>query len=346
MAIYLDTNIICRWRSFGELDRLALSIAADQIGQMIRIPELVVIEASAIYERELSAAIEAFDLAAEELTKEFDLLYTETEPQPDPVGRSRSWRDHLTDLWDVVPLDPADAVLALEYEVNGRPPARERVPKKKGSGARDAAIWLSILRDHQARDEESYFLTKNTKDFFDDGQPKAGLRKDMAALTRPMHLRVSIEALLEGLGASETDATIDQDEFTERALPIVRDQLAESLVVPRAVFESLSRHRFRTYVTSGRATDILRVRRFVHQSGSILMVDAKWELLVDLLYQDEPTPEPDRWGKLHDYKLNGRLQVYLSEDDKASKSGQLIAAQVTSETMVGFMDDDRLWIIG
>jgi PIN domain len=169
LAIYLDTNVICRWRSFGELERIALSIAADQLGQPIIVPELVAVEATAIYERELIAVKARFDEAAAKLVETFDLLYAETDPQPDPAERARQWCRRLEQMCEVIAIHPPDAVYALEREIHGIPPARERSEGAKGSGARDAAIWLAIARDHGTRNEVGHLLTKDAKDFLRAG---------------------------------------------------------------------------------------------------------------------------------------------------------------------------------
>jgi len=41
VAIYLDTNVMYGWHTFAELDRLALTILASELGQEIIIPSLV-----------------------------------------------------------------------------------------------------------------------------------------------------------------------------------------------------------------------------------------------------------------------------------------------------------------
>lgn len=128
-------------------------------------PELVVIEATAHYGRELTTVLESFEVATESLTKAFNLEYTHTEPQPDPDERELAWRQRLLEMCEMVPIHPPDAVEALEREIHGVAPARERVRKRPGTGARDAAIWLSILRDHRERNEVGYFITKDVGDF-------------------------------------------------------------------------------------------------------------------------------------------------------------------------------------
>lgn len=346
MAIYLDTNVICRWRTFGELDRLALSIIADQIDQAIVIPEFVVVEACAHYERELQSAIEQFDRAEEQLSELFDLEYVHVEPQPDSDLWVTKWRERLEEMCEVTPTKASDAVLALEYEVRGRAPARERVPGKPGIGARDAAIWLAILGDHNERGEPGHFLTKNTKDFFDGADLKPTLQQDLTGFEHPMEVHEGIEGLLEKLGTSPQTASVSPEVVTRDAFEAVQHGLADSLIVPKVVFSSLANHRFRTAIKEGKAQKVLRAQRFARDDESVLMVDAEWALTADCLYQEVPTEDESRWGVLPDLELLGRLQVYIPDADDSPSRGQLIAAQLTASKSADFTENGGLWVFG
>lgn len=338
--------MICRWRTFGELERLALSIVADQLGQPIVVPELVVIEATAHYRRELTAVLDSFEAATEDLTKAFNLEYTHTEPQPDPDERELAWRHRLLEMCEMTPIHPPDAVEALQREVHGLPPARERVKKKPGMGARDAAIWLSILRDHRERGEVGYFITKDTSDFLDGESLKPRLLADLGVGTQLLNVHAGIDALLKSMGTSSSQASIDPAALTERGFTAIRDGLANSPVVPRAVFETLERHRFRTTVRSGEALKVHKAQRFARQGDGVTMVDAQWSLLADCHYQELASEDPEAWGAVTDLNLQGRLQVYLPEADSTGPEAQLIAAQLNSDKEVSFLADGKLLIFG
>jgi hypothetical protein len=346
VALYLDTNVIFGWRSFGELDRLALAIAADQIGQSIIVPELVVVEGAAHYRRELEAAIEEFDRAESHLTELFGLEYVHTEPQPDPDWPMAKWRERLEEMCEVIPAHPSDAALALEREIHGYPPARERVPKKPGTGARDVAIWLGILRDHRERGEMGYFLTKNTKDFLDGDCLKPRLLKDLTGLDHPLEVRLGIAGLLDGLGTSAHDVEVEPEAVTRDGFTAIQHGLADTLIVPRAAFDSITAHRFRTAVTSGEALKVLRAQRFARGEESILMVDAEWSLKADCLFQDMPAEDEGMWGALREVGLTGRVQVYIPEGEDSPVAGQLIAAQLTADRTASFMSDGSLLFFG
>jgi hypothetical protein len=305
-----------------------------------------VIEAVAHYQRDLKTAIDSFDRAEAQLLELFELEYIHTEPQPNQHGRLIKWRERLDELCEVIPIDASDAVLALSREVQGHPPARERVQGKPGAGARDAAIWLSILRDHRERDEPGYFLTKNTKDFLDGDALKSSLLEDLAGLEHALEVRVGVEGLLKGLGTSVQAASVDPEFVTREAFGAVQHGLADTLLVPRVVFSSLGAHRFRTALTGGEAFKVVRAQRFAREEESILMVDAEWKLTADCLFQELPTEDENRWGVLRDVGLTGRLQVYIPEESEAPSQGQLIAAQLSANKSADFMDDGGLLIFG
>lgn len=342
MAIYLDTNVICRWRSFGELERLALSIAADQLGQPIVVPELVVVEATARYERELIGVKDRYDEAAAKLVDAFDLLYAEAEPLPDPTERAGQWRRRLEQMCEVIALHPPDAVDSLEREIHGIPPARERSGGAKAAGARDAAIWLAVVRDHGARSEVGHLLTKDAKGFLEEGELKPRLRADLDGQAHPLHVHLGIDRLLEDLGTSSVDVSIDAETLTERSFPAIQRALRDSPVVPNAVFEIGEGYRFRTEVKSGAALEVLRAKRYFGPAAAVTMVDAEWQLLVDCLYRDPAGEDPESWFGFPGIELRGRLQIYLPESEGDPSAAQLIAAQLTSNTSIERMGEGHL----
>lgn len=326
------------------MELLALSIIGDQLGQSIVVPELVLSESLAYYGRELDAIIENFEGAEEALLSAFETDYVHTEPWPDRDERLNLWREQLLETLALLPLDPADAVAAFQREVAGVPPARKRIPKKPGVGGRDAAIWLSILRDHQQRDETGYFVTKNTSDFLEKDGLKARLQEDVAALSHDLCVHSSIEVLREAVGTSASEIEVDAKTVTRRGLDAVRRGLRESLAVPRAVFSPLGGKRFRTIVRTAEATDVHHAQRFARASESLSMIDAEWSLLVDGYYQEPEDEGESLWGVIKDIKLTGRLQLYLP-DETSTREAQLIGAQLQSNKAVTFAERSDLLLI-
>jgi hypothetical protein len=74
MAIYLDSNVLYPWRTFTELDRVAVSIVASQTKQFILVPWLVAEEAQAHYRRSLEGTVARLDSAISDVNRVFDEL--------------------------------------------------------------------------------------------------------------------------------------------------------------------------------------------------------------------------------------------------------------------------------
>jgi hypothetical protein len=304
------------------------------------------VEATAHHHRDLLSTLEGFEAATEEVVRAFDLDYTMTEPVPDPDARSAQWRERLLEMCEMVPVHPPDAVEALEREIHGTPPARERVARKKGMGARDAAIWLAVVRDHRERGEAGYFITKDTGDFLDGDRLKSRLLADLGTGVPMLDVHAGIAAMLDAMGTSSGEASVAASDLTDRAAEGIREGLLDSPIAPRAVFESLEGHRFRTEVKSAEASEVKRARRYTRPGAAVTLVDADWRLLVDFRFQESGTEEPEKWGRVRDVTLRGRLQVYLPDQSDGDGRAQLIAAQLLSDQEVAFLSDDKLIITG
>jgi hypothetical protein len=75
------------------------------------------------------------------------------------------WRQQYRELFEVLPTSEQALRAAVIREANRLPPAKDNDKKE---GARDVAIWLSVVDYLNANpDEEVYFVTNNTKDFGD-----------------------------------------------------------------------------------------------------------------------------------------------------------------------------------
>ncbi|MFD8782508.1 PIN domain-containing protein [Kitasatospora sp. NPDC059599] len=76
------------------------------------------------------------------------------------------WRALYSELFEVVPTSGGAALKALSREALALPPAKQG--EKRAEGARDAAIWFTVLGFlREFADEEVHFVTNNTKDFGD-----------------------------------------------------------------------------------------------------------------------------------------------------------------------------------
>jgi hypothetical protein len=109
------------------------------------------VAAEETHRRKLAEALKSYDAAVNQLRRWFDVEFSaELDPQLDIDDAVDAWRHRLRELAEVIPTDAADAAEALEREIVGRAPTKPRIPKKPGSGARDAAIWLTVLRHHRS----------------------------------------------------------------------------------------------------------------------------------------------------------------------------------------------------
>lgn len=168
MAIYLDADIVWGWKDFAHLDRVALTIAAQQLGQRVVMVGLTADEAEATLRRDLSESWSAYEDARKKINKLFDRDALDQVPSSlhDVVA---DWRTSLERHIDLIPVAERAAEAALQREIARKPPAKALLDGKGkdqgGAGARDAAMWLTIVEDHKSRDEPGYFITKNASDF-------------------------------------------------------------------------------------------------------------------------------------------------------------------------------------
>lgn len=346
VAIYLDANVIYPWRTFSELRRLALSIVAGQLGQEVVIPSLAADEAEQHLSRALDEAIEQFDRAADKLRDLFgpdQEVYAE--PSPWAPAVLRVWRQRLVELGRVVPLGADDAHRALAREVTGTPPARPRTGKGSGGGARDAAIWLTVVRDHLSREEDGHFITADKRDFTSGDGLKLELVRDLEPATHPLHVYDGVDSFVGGLGEPSEPEAIDLAAVKRRSLGSIRQGLRDSVSVASVVFPELDpRLRYRIDVLDADPVEVVRAREYRRDAEGVLLVDAKWSMTADCKLQEAGTATPDRWTAVN-LTLRGRTQVYLPRGPERPDDGQFIAAQLSSSQSVFLNDDGSLLIV-
>lgn len=205
MAIFLDTTALPLESHTGSLGFSVIRAIAHQGGHTIFVPRLAVEEAVAKRQRDLEAATRDLELVVGRLRR----LGIEIEaPRPqDPADGAERWRRDLTAQVTVVETPDGASWEALLREVRRLRPARE------GKGARDTAIWFTVLNKHQSLKETSYFLSHNTKDFADPedkGRLHPELAAECASATHPLYYCPSSPALLGQLGEKlETPLTED-----------------------------------------------------------------------------------------------------------------------------------------
>ena len=186
------------------------------------LPEIVV-------EESVNARLEAAESAAEQLGNainqasklfELDPIYI-----PNPAETAQLWREELETRFKILELDPNDAKEALFREANRVPPAR------KGSGGRDAAIWLTARRHQQDYAETMFFVSANTEDFGDKATPglHSKLQAEVSDDYGPIEFFRSLDGLLDRL-ATKVDASVDSS-----TLELMADDLLEGILATGAL---------------------------------------------------------------------------------------------------------------
>ncbi len=356
MAIYLDANILWSWRTFDEVERLALLIVAHQTGQRIFIPEIAAREAQETYRRSLEEAVDRHDAAVAELKRKFgEDFNVAVEPVPWTPDAVATWRSRLELVAETVPTEASDAVEALNREIIGKPPTKARVGRKPGAGARDAAIWLTILHHHRASGEPGVFVTENKDDFAVDGQLKPELAAELEGFEHPLTLYLSLKGLIETLGVATDAPQLTLADLRSLGEPMLKSALEEPPEVSQAYWGRLEPGlRYRTRVQSAEPLRLRQVRRYERDDDAVLLVDADWRLQALACFQDLDADEPQVWTCLQGpIEVSGRVQMFIPDAGGGRSAAQLIGGtwsspvslfmQATGEVMsvTGLSPDER-----
>jgi hypothetical protein len=203
MAVYLDTNVIPERGHIPTLELATLAAMAQEHGLSVVLPRLVVDESVARYHRGVVGAQDKLRSGLVEASSFWppDALF-----MPDPSELSRERRLLLESLYEVAELSDGAAQEGLQRELWRTPPARE------GKGARDAAIWLSVVEHHTSTGQLGYFVSRNTKDFGDAaGGFKHELRMEIAGQQHSLEYCTSPASLFALLGVKADLATTIQE---------------------------------------------------------------------------------------------------------------------------------------
>ncbi|WP_329449353.1 PIN domain-containing protein (plasmid) [Streptomyces sp. NBC_01426] len=132
--------------------------------RQLALPEMVAIEHVAHHRHETDLALISAGKALSVLGKTFDrdLSGAVTGLQLDDAARHR--RASLEGVFAILPTPAGAADEALRREANRMPPAQQQWHDSKGNelaarGARDVAIWLTLLETASRTEEEIWFVT-------------------------------------------------------------------------------------------------------------------------------------------------------------------------------------------
>jgi hypothetical protein len=337
MAIYLDANLLYSWRTFSEVERIALSIVAQQIHQPLVVPAVAAWEAEAHYRRSLESAVSDLKRAHRAATDAFRGADVPALADLDIDARVTRWAEELGQIATIIPLDPADAAEAYRREAFGIAPGKRRTNDKGedvgGKGGRDAAIWLTVVRDHRGRNEEGHFVSKNTSDFGKTSDLNAALKSDLADVGHSLNNYGSLDDFLAFLGNPRRDYAISLEELNERLPRTLRVVLPVTTHIPRAIFGSdydWEGFRYVTEIKEARATKVLASRRYEQEDAAITVINALCELVVDCVR----LPADEAVGPYFGYesvRVAGSVQAYVPDGDE--RLAQVISARFEADEL-------------
>jgi hypothetical protein len=348
MAIYLDSNVLWSWHTFTEVERLAVSIVARQLGQSVFVASIVAREAEEDHRRALEKSLDAMEQAQATVDRLFSTeVHLEAEPWPDVDDAVKTWRRRLEEFATILPLHDEDAHAAFDREITGTPPAKPRDRGKAGRGGRDAAIWLTVARHHSISGEDGHFLSKDGDMRGPDGQIRFRMREDIGGNPQEMRLYSDVERFLSLLGTPTEGGAVALADLDELASTAVSQWLEHSREVPNAVWNVLEPDlRYSTIVTEAHAVNITNQVRYVQGEDSVIVINARWELVVECCRQGRDTTTPDLWDAVQRIPVVANVQVFLEEREGRLQEAQAIGAQVSSETVLSLTPGGIVLIIG
>jgi hypothetical protein len=331
MAIYLDANILIPWNPLAHLERVAMSIAAQRLGQAIVIPKMAVDEAEAHLVRRLKSA--EHDLVRSQ--KAFNELFDApalVETPPDLGDLVSDWSHSLLELFTIRTHPQGAAEDALRREVLRLPPARatyDSQGKDHGAtGARDALIWLTILDDIRSRDEDGHLVTAN-KDFVRSDRLRPELEAEVPP-TRTLAGYASAFRFLELLGEHQPRAGITLDEFARRATPSVLQLLPLTLALPKAIFGVTSVDwDYEIRLSQAAPTRIKGTRRWAAGDEGLTVVDSEWALVATAVRS--PRFREGASESEEDVELHGTIQLYLPDSGGKENLAQIVSGRFARE---------------
>jgi PIN domain len=344
VGIYLDANVLWRWRTFTEPDRLALSIVAHQLGQVVFVPWVAVREVEEDYRRTLQAALDLLKKSGSEVEALFGAeVHFQIEPWPEVEDIITTWRRRLEEFATILPLDPEDAINAFEREIMGSPPAKRREARKPGRGGRDAAIWLTVARHHSRSKEDGHLLSGDGDMSNSHSQLHADMREDIRA-SHELHVYKNINAFLVRLGKSTPGRFATLEDLATLDTRSIGEWLNESIEVTRAIWTTLQPDlEYSSIISDARPIDILSQDRYTREGEAVIVVNTRWELDIDCRYRPRGTRTP-AWSVIQGVEVTAAIQMFIEEREAVLRPPQVIGAQVSSEESL-FLNSDGSVIV-
>ncbi|MGA6221257.1 PIN domain-containing protein [Streptomyces umbrinus] len=204
MMLILDTNAVRMLNPNGS-NADVLRIIKNSGTAKVAVPEMVFHEMIAQQVIEYRDAYDRAETAVKRVRgrhPDSSQVFMGAHNGPNIEGVRRGWERQYRAIFDLIPTTGAMALKALIREANGEKPAKltEKQGEKKKEGARDVAIWLSVV-DYMRKnpDEYVYFVTKNSKDFGDGSEWPAPMDDDIRGMEGRIKILADMDAVISAL---------------------------------------------------------------------------------------------------------------------------------------------------
>ncbi|MEE4493754.1 PIN domain-containing protein [Streptomyces sp. BE230] len=201
MILILDTNAIRMLNPNGS-DADVLRIIKTSGTARIAVPEMVLHEMVAQQVIEYRDAYQKADNAVRRLRGRHPKsipAFIGSNREPDFEAVREEWERQYKAILDLIPTTGEIALRSLIREANGEKPAKvvEKQGEKKKEGARDVAIWLSVINYMRENPHEHiYFVTKNSKDFGNGAEWPPPMDSDLHGMTDRITLLPDMDAVV------------------------------------------------------------------------------------------------------------------------------------------------------
>lgn len=232
--IILDTNELRANQSLDSPTLHLLRAVAETSGHRLALPALVIEEFVAHHRQSVTEAVSQAERAIQRVRELAPTATIQTPAFPRPEVVASEVGQRVRETFETLVLDAQDAVVALRREL-----ARERPAStswdKAGTGARDAAIWLTVLRASE-REGDVYFVSRDRR-AFGEGELHEELADEVAKRGTTVNYCGDLTELLDRLAerAEADDETISRLAASEH----LRLRVAEELARPELLFEIL-----------------------------------------------------------------------------------------------------------
>ncbi|MEU3569479.1 PIN domain-containing protein [Kitasatospora sp. NPDC036755] len=231
--IIFDTNAVRLLNPASDKADLIRKLRAS--GQDVGVPSMVLVELAAqqvLRYRDAYKTVESAISNLQAVTP--DPLGKQTVPDSQHDAIDTYWTKQYSDLFRVVETTPEMAMAALSREAHGLKPAKRDRNDKHGdtkTGARDVAIWLTVIKymqDHPS--EQVYFVTANSSDFGDGSSFEYPMNDDARELKDRLVLLSGWDDVVERF-TNKVSATVDDEDLlrSDRLARVIQIEAKERL---------------------------------------------------------------------------------------------------------------------